>query len=36
MSKVGFKIRENFEKEYGRKKGKKVFYAWENKRGCKI
>ena len=24
-----------FEKEYGKKKGNRIFYAWENKRGMK-
>jgi len=27
------KIRRLFEKEYGKKKGDRIFYAWENKHG---
>jgi hypothetical protein len=26
------KLRKAFEKEYGKKKGDRIFYAWENKR----
>lgn len=31
LSKKGKKIKGNFEKEYGKKKGTSFFYAWENK-----
>lgn len=31
LSNSGKKIKLNFEKEYGKKKGDKIFYAWENK-----
>jgi len=31
LSKVGKEILKNFEKEYGKKKGEGIFYAWENK-----
>ncbi len=30
LSKVGKKIRKNMEEEYGKKKGKSVFYAMEH------
>lgn len=29
------KIKKIFEKEYGKKKGDRIFYAWENKRGIR-
>jgi hypothetical protein len=29
------KIKKIFEKEYGKKKGDRIFYAWENKRKIK-
>ena len=31
LNKTGYKVKEKFEKEYGEKKGKQVFYAKENK-----
>lgn len=31
LTKLGRKIEKSFKKEYGKKKGEKVFYAWENK-----
>lgn len=31
LNKKGKKIKKAFEKEYGKKKGEKVFYATENK-----
>lgn len=31
LTKTGKKVEEKFEKEYGEKKGKQVFYAKENK-----
>lgn len=31
MSKAGKKIKKNLEEQYGKKKGKQVFYAMENK-----
>ena len=31
LTKIGMKIKGNFQKEYGKKKGTKIFYAWERK-----
>jgi hypothetical protein len=31
LSKKGKKVLEEFKKEYGKKKGESIFYAWENK-----
>ena len=31
LSKTGKKIKKNFIEEYGKEKGEKIFYAWENK-----
>ena len=31
LNKVGKKIEKAFENEYGKKKGKRIFYAWEHK-----
>lgn len=31
LTKIGKKVEKKFEKEYGEKKGKSVFYATENK-----
>ena len=30
------KLRRIFEKEYGKKKGDRIFYAWENKHKLKL
>lgn len=35
LTKKGKKIKSAMEKEYGKKKGEKVFYAWENKNKAK-
>lgn len=32
LNKTGKDIKKNFEKEYGKKKGDNIFYAWENKK----
>jgi len=31
LTKLGKKIKGKFRKEYGSKKGERIFYAWENK-----
>lgn len=31
LTKIGKKILKEFESEYGKKKGKEIFYGWENK-----
>lgn len=31
LSKTGKELKMKFKKEYGKKKGEKIFYAWENK-----
>ena len=31
MCKMPVKLKKIFEKEYGKKKGDNIFYAWENK-----
>ena len=31
LTKTGKKIKLNFLKEYGKKKGNNIFYAWEHK-----
>ena len=31
LTEKGKKILKEFEKEYGKKKGEEIFYAWENK-----
>lgn len=31
LTKIGKKILKNFQEEYGKIKGKKIFYAFENK-----
>lgn len=31
LSKTGKEILRNFKKEYGKKKGEDIFYAWEHK-----
>lgn len=31
LTKTGHKVEKKFEKEYGEKKGKQIFYATENK-----
>lgn len=31
LTKKGKEIEKAFEKEYGKKKGKNIFYAWEHK-----
>lgn len=35
LTKKGKKVKKEFEKEYGKKKGEQVFYATENKRKMK-
>lgn len=35
LTKKGKKVKKSFEKEYGKEKGEKVFYATENKRKMK-
>lgn len=35
LGKLGKKIKRIFEKEYGKKKGDNIFYAWEHKGGRK-
>lgn len=36
LTKTGKKIKKSMEKEYGKKKWEKVFYAWENKNKWKV
>jgi len=31
LTKIGKRLEKSFEKEYGKKKGKQVFFAWERK-----
>jgi hypothetical protein len=31
LTKIGKQILKKFEKEYGKKKGENIFYAWENR-----
>ena len=37
LTKIGKAIKKNFEKEYGKVKGDRIFYAWEHKhKGVKL